>query len=80
MLYVIMGAMGALIGWGTNIVAIWLLFRPQRPIRLGSWQLQGLLPRRQADIAMNIGQAIERELFYGLPDVHSNVSHIGNPN
>ena len=63
MLYVIMGAMGALIGWGTNIVAIWLLFRPQRPIRLGSWQLQGLLPRRQADIAMNIGQAIERELF-----------------
>ncbi|NLG87089.1 MAG: DUF445 family protein [Firmicutes bacterium] len=63
MLYLIMGIIGALIGWATNIVAIWLLFHPRRPIRFGPWQLQGLLPRRQADIALSIGQAIERELF-----------------
>lgn len=63
MLYIVMAAMGALIGWGTNMVAIWLLFHPYRPIRLGPWQLQGLLPRRQADIARNVGQAIEKELL-----------------
>lgn len=63
MLYIVMAAIGALIGWGTNMVAIWLLFHPYRPIRLGPWQLQGLLPRRQADIARNVGQAIEKELL-----------------
>lgn len=63
MLYIVMAAMGALIGWGTNMVAIWLLFHPYRPVRLGPWQLQGLLPRRQADIARNVGQAIEKELL-----------------
>ena len=75
MLYVVMGAMGALIGWGTNIVAIWLRFRPRQPIRVGPWKLQGLLPRRQSDIAMNIGQAIERELFTAA-DL---TAHLGNP-
>lgn len=63
MLYIVMAAIGALIGWGTNMVAIWLLFHPYRPVRLGPWQLQGLLPRRQADIARNVGQAIEKELL-----------------
>lgn len=63
MLYIIMAAMGALIGWGTNMVAIWLLFRPRKPVHLGPWQLQGLLPRRQRDIARNVGLAVEKELL-----------------
>ena len=41
MLYIVMAAMGALIGWGTNMVAIWLLFHPYRPIRLGPRNCRG---------------------------------------
>ena len=63
MLYIMMTVMGALIGWGTNIIAIGLLFRPRKPICFGPCKPQGLLPRRQADIARNIGQAVEKELF-----------------
>ncbi|HHV07956.1 MAG TPA: DUF445 family protein [Firmicutes bacterium] len=63
MLYIVMVVMGTLIGWCTNIIAIWLLFRPYKPVQLGPWQFQGLLPRRQSDIARNIGHAIEKELL-----------------
>ena len=63
MLYVVMIATGAFIGWVTNVVAIWLLFHPYDPIYVGPWHIQGLLPRRQADIARSIGQLIEKNLF-----------------
>jgi len=63
MVYAVLGASGALIGWFTNVVAVWLLFRPRRPIRLGPWRLQGLLPQRQKEIARSVGEAVERELI-----------------
>ncbi|MDK2882342.1 MAG: hypothetical protein PWP58_678 [Bacillota bacterium] len=63
MIYAVLGITGALIGWLTNVVAVWLLFRPRRAIRLGPWQIQGLLPQRQKEIARSIGEALERELI-----------------
>ncbi|HHV56512.1 MAG TPA: DUF445 family protein [Firmicutes bacterium] len=63
MLYAVLGVSGALIGWLTNVVAVWLLFRPRRAIRIGPWQLQGLLPQRHKEIARSVGEAIERELL-----------------
>lgn len=53
----------ALIGYLTNMVAIKLLFRPQKPWRLLFWQIQGLLPKRQAQIAGSLGELVEGELF-----------------
>ena len=41
----------ALIGWLTNWVAIRMLFHPRKPILIGNFKLQGLIPRRQPDIA-----------------------------
>ncbi|MGI6604360.1 MAG: DUF445 family protein [Firmicutes bacterium] len=63
MLYLILGGTGALIGWLTNVVAIWLLFRPRQPVRIGPWSFHGLLPQRQQAIAKSVGEAIEKELF-----------------
>lgn len=63
MVYAVLGVCGALIGWFTNMVAVRLLFRPRRPIRLGPWRLQGLLPQRQKEIARSVGEAVERELI-----------------
>lgn len=53
---------GALIGWFTNHVAIRMLFRPQRPWRAGPLRIQGVLPRRQAELARIIAETVEKEL------------------
>ncbi|CBH21246.1 conserved protein of unknown function [Acetoanaerobium sticklandii] len=56
---------GAVIGWITNILAIKLLFRPLRPykIPLLNYEIQGLLPKRKAEIASNIGKTVDEELL-----------------
>ncbi|HLS88222.1 MAG TPA: DUF445 family protein [Sphingobacteriaceae bacterium] len=54
---------GALIGWLTNWMAIRLLFRPHKPVGIGPWRLQGLLPRRRRDLALTVAQVVERELL-----------------
>ena len=56
---------GGLIGWATNRVAIWALFRPIRPWRVPGlgWTVQGLLPRRQADLARALAETVDRDLL-----------------
>lgn len=50
--------LGALIGWGTNAVAVALLFRPRRPVRLLRWTLQGVLPARRQELAEAAARAL----------------------
>jgi len=56
---------GALIGWGTNLIAVKLLFRPYRPYKVPFLPLviQGLLPKRRQDLARSIGETVESELL-----------------
>lgn len=56
---------GGLIGWGTNRIAVRLLFRPLEPWRLPytPWTFQGVLPRRREEIARALGEAVERDLL-----------------
>lgn len=60
---IIIPVVSALIGYSTNVVAIRLLFWPKKPINLGFFRLQGLLPKRQADIARSIGELVEEQLL-----------------
>ena len=53
----------ALIGWVTNFIAIKMLFRPRKPRNLLGLRLVGLIPKRQSELAIKIGQAIERDLL-----------------
>lgn len=53
----------ALIGYFTNVMAIKLLFWPQQPIKLGIFELYGLLPKRKAELARSIGQVVEEQLL-----------------
>ena len=58
--------MGALIGYGTNTLAVEMLFRPFAPKYIGKWQLPftpGLIPKEQGRIALSLGELIEKELF-----------------
>lgn len=50
-------------GWFTNWLAVKLLLKPVRPIHILGFRIQGLLPRRQADLAERISEAIAREFL-----------------
>jgi len=54
---------GAFIGWLTNYVAIQMLFRPRDPLRILGFSLQGVMPKRQHDLALKVGEVVERELL-----------------
>jgi uncharacterized membrane protein YheB (UPF0754 family) len=54
---------GAFIGWLTNYVAIKMLFRPREPRYILGISLQGVMPRRQRDLALKIGEVVEEELL-----------------
>ncbi len=61
--FLLMIGVGALIGWFTNYLAIRLLFRPYNEINLVIFKLQGLIPKRRHEIALNIAEVIETELI-----------------
>ncbi|MCL6611944.1 MAG: DUF445 family protein [Peptococcaceae bacterium] len=54
---------GAVIGWLTNWVAVKLIFRPHRPVTILGYSIQGVVPKRRAELARSIGQVVERELI-----------------
>lgn len=56
---------GAGIGYATNVIAIIMLFRPYKPIKipLVRWQILGLIPKRRDEIARSIGETVENELI-----------------
>lgn len=50
-------------GWVTTWVAIKMLFRPRKPIRILGITLQGVFPKNQHLIAEKLGQVVGRELL-----------------
>ncbi len=57
---------GSVIGYFTNYIAVKMLFRPHREIKLFGKRLPftpGLIPKRQGDMAKAVGNAISRNLF-----------------
>jgi len=53
---------GAFIGWGTNWLALKMLFHPRHPWGIGVLRFQGVIPRRKLDIAARLGEMVENEL------------------
>lgn len=62
-LFILTPFLTAAIGWFTNWVAIQMLFRPRQPKRILFWQWQGLIPRRQKQLAAEAAEIIEREIL-----------------
>ena len=63
------------IGWITNWVAIKMLFRPHREINFGLFKIQGLIPKRRAEIGTGIANIIQNELI-SVKDVISNIDRV----
>eukprot|EP01062_Namystynia_karyoxenos_P004183 TRINITY_DN11479_c0_g1_i1.p1 TRINITY_DN11479_c0_g1~~TRINITY_DN11479_c0_g1_i1.p1 ORF type:complete len:439 (+),score=153.40 TRINITY_DN11479_c0_g1_i1:70-1317(+) len=49
----------AFIGWGTNVIAIKMIFRPYKK----TCGFQGVLPKRQHGLAVQIGDMVEKHLI-----------------
>ncbi|KYH32262.1 DUF445 domain-containing protein [Neomoorella mulderi] len=73
--WILIPLIGAFIGWLTNVVAIKMLFRPRRPVKIFCWTLQGLIPKRQAEIAANIAGVVDKNL---LP-LNEVLAHLNTP-
>ncbi len=61
-------AIGALIGYATNYLAVKMLFRPLHPIIIGSFRLPftpGIFPKRKEQLAKALGQAVGNNLVTG---------------
>ena len=69
---VIMVIISAAIGWITNWVAIKMLFRPHNEINFGLFKIQGLIPKRRAEIGTGIADVIQNELI-SIKDVIANI-------
>jgi uncharacterized membrane protein YheB (UPF0754 family) len=64
--FIIPPAAGAIIGYVTNAIAIKMLFRPLKEIRVFGIRLPftpGILPRQRKRLAVSIGAMVERELL-----------------
>ena len=70
--FLIMIIISGAIGWITNWVAIKMLFRPHKEINLGLFKIQGLIPKRKAEIGSGIANIIQNELI-SVKDVISNI-------
>ena len=70
--FLIMIIISGAIGWITNWVAIKMLFRPHREINFGLFKIQGLIPKRKAEIGSGIASIIQNELI-SVKDVISNI-------
>ena len=68
----IMIFISATIGWITNWIAIKMLFRPHKEINFGLFKIQGLIPKRRAEIGSGIANIIQNELI-SVKDVISNI-------
>lgn len=53
----------ALIGWLTNWVAVRMLFHPRERKNFLGISIQGLIPKRQADLANQTAEIIEKEII-----------------
>jgi uncharacterized membrane protein YheB (UPF0754 family) len=57
--WILFPLIGAVIGYFTNYLAVKMIFRPRSPV-LG---VQGLIPRRRADLAKSIGETVSTHLI-----------------
>ena len=69
-LLIMIPLISAFIGWGTNVLAVKMLFRPKKAIKFFGLTIQGVFPKRQAKLADKIGEVVSNELL-NSSDLHN---------
>ena len=73
--FLMMVAVGILIGWFTNYLAIKLLFRPYKEMNFFFFKIQGLIPKRRDEISENIADVVEKELI-SVDDIENKLKEV----
>ena len=73
MRYILLVLISGLIGWFTNYIAVLMLFKPRKPIKILFFTLHGIFPKRQALIAEKIGKMVSSELL-SVTDIQEKMS------
>ena len=63
--WILLPAVGAVIGYVTNTIAVTMIFRPHKPRYVFGLRIQGLVPKRQEDLARKIGEVTGQHLIEG---------------
>lgn len=63
----------AAIGWFTNFLAVKMLFHPKKEVNLILFKIQGIFPKRQKEVAENIGRMVAKELI-SVDDIRNKIS------
>jgi len=56
--WVLVPLLGGVIGYVTNRLAVKMIFRPIRPVNVLGLRIQGVIGRRQAELAKSIGRVV----------------------
>jgi uncharacterized membrane protein YheB (UPF0754 family) len=54
---------GLIVGYATNWIALWMIFNPQTPRRIGPFVWLGLFLKRQQEVARDYGSLIANEIL-----------------
>ncbi|MRG43690.1 DUF445 domain-containing protein [Chitinophaga sp. SYP-B3965] len=60
--------LAAFTGWFVNRAALWLIFHPVKPVKLGLFTLQGIFPKQQQQLAEQLGKLVA-EQFFSFEDI-----------
>ena len=74
MQFFLLPVLAAFIGWMTNYLAVKMLFHPKEPKKILGISVQGVFPKRQAALAVKLGELVSDELF-SAEDV---IEHLGD--
>lgn len=75
--YLSLPIIAALIGWFTNYIAVKMLFRPRKKIKILFLEIQGIFPKRQQILAEKIGKMVADELL-SVSDFKETMNHPEN--
>lgn len=77
MIYILIPLISAAVGWFTNFIAVKMLFRPQKPVKLLFFTVQGIFPKNQKLVAQKIGKMVADELL-SADDVRDKIANQDN--
>lgn len=66
--WIVLPLLGGVIGYCTNYLAVRMIFRPLRPVKILGFTIQGLICKRQPEIAASIGRVVGGHLL-GSEDI-----------
>jgi len=76
-LVIVIPVTGACIGYIANGLLLKLLFHPQKPIKILGFTIQGIFPKKQPQLARQIGALVSNELL-SFSDIEEKITSIDN--